>query len=355
LKQLELDSHKLKYYPGYLLKWKNGEIIYPITIQISPSGFCNCSCVFCVYDKVERDKIFLSFSEMRSRIKEMAALGVKSFVFSGEGEPLLNTEISRFFEYSKSNNIDCGLITNGISLTDKLIESIVKNVTWARFSINAGTSECYSRVHEVEHDVFDKVFANLKKLVDRKKKSKSDLVVGAQIILLKENCKTIGNLASKLEKVGIDYLTVKPYLPLFNNKIDYDKYKKNVEKYLDSIDGKIISNNSGFSFNIRFHSFNKLLKRTYLRCLGNPFYCEIKSNGDVVVCGVQINKKKYIYGNLYENSFKEIWESKQRQDVKRYLEEEINIQEECMPNCRLDEVNSFLSDLNDPPDHINFI
>ena len=112
---------------------------------------------------------------------------------------------------------------------------------------------------------------------------------------------------------------------------------------------------NNFVFKVRIHSFEKLYARKYSLCLGNPFYCEIKSNGDLVVCGVHISDDKFKYGNLYEHTFDEIWNGDRRKKIKEYLETELDIQKTCMPNCRLDEINRFLWDLKNPPDHLNFI
>jgi radical SAM protein with 4Fe4S-binding SPASM domain len=292
---------------------------------------------------------------MKKRIEEMAGLGVKSFVFSGEGEPLLNPEIDNFFKFSKQNNIDCALISNGIFIRDTTVKIIVENLSWVRISVNGGDSESYSIVHNVPASTFQKVLNNIKKLVDYKKKVNSNIVIGSQIIALDGNYKNIGNLAEKLKKIGVDYLTVKPYLPLYNEKINNDKYIKNVKSYISYLEKYEYLNDNQFSFKVRIHSFDKLNSRKYLRCLGNSFYCEIKSNGDLIVCGVHINNDEFKYGNLYKQSFQEIWGGDQRMRVKQYLEEKIDIQKSCMPNCRLDEVNRFLWDLKNLPEHINFI
>lgn len=354
--KLELDNQKLKFYPEYLLKWyKDDGTIYPITIQISLSKACNSKCIFCVYDDIQRHSVFLSFSNMQKRIEEMARLGVKSFVFSGEGEPLLNPEVDSFFKFSKQNNIDCALISNGIFVTNNNVKSIVENLSWVRLSINGGDSESYSKIHNVSESTFQKVLINIRRLVDYKKEVKSNIVIGSQVIVLEENHKTIGRLAAKLKEIGINYLTVKPYLPLYNKRVDNNKYKQNISKYIEHVMKYEDLSDNNFVFKVRIHSFEKLYARKCSLCLGNPFYCEIKSNGDLVVCGVHISDDKFKYGNLYEHTFDEIWNGDRRKKIKEYLETELDIQKTCMPNCRLDEINRFLWDLKNPPDHLNFI
>ena len=38
---IRMDSHKLIYHPDAVSRWLKGENIYPIEIEISPSGTCN--------------------------------------------------------------------------------------------------------------------------------------------------------------------------------------------------------------------------------------------------------------------------------------------------------------------------
>lgn len=50
--KIRMDSHKLIYHPEQVAKWLRGENIYPIEVEISPSGACNHRCVFCAVDYV---------------------------------------------------------------------------------------------------------------------------------------------------------------------------------------------------------------------------------------------------------------------------------------------------------------
>ena len=54
-----VDSHKLMFHPERVTKWLSGENIYPIEIEISPSGACNHRCIFCAYDYIGYQPDFL--------------------------------------------------------------------------------------------------------------------------------------------------------------------------------------------------------------------------------------------------------------------------------------------------------
>ena len=81
---------------------------------------------------------------------------------------------------------------------------------------------------------------------------------------------------------------------------------------------------------------------------------EIDCRGDIYPCGPHLGNKEFVYGNIYEKSFKKIWNSEQCRNVIKFIENELDLSR-CMPNCRNDAVNRFLWKLKTPPEHVNFI
>ena len=67
-----------------------------------------------------------------------------------------------------------------------------------------------------------------------------------------------------------------------------------------------------------------------------------------------LGNEKFLYGNIYENSFEEIWTGTKRQESLNYVRNELNIHE-CRINCRMDKINSYLWELQNPSKHVNFI
>ena len=66
-----LDSHKLIYHPERVAKWLAGDNIYPIEVEISPSGSCNHRCVFCALDYLGYQPNFLKKDTILRAIYEM--------------------------------------------------------------------------------------------------------------------------------------------------------------------------------------------------------------------------------------------------------------------------------------------
>src|SRR3990167_890615 len=67
-----IDSHKLIYHIPRVNSWLKGENIYPIYMEISPSGDCNHRCTFCALDFMGYQKRHLDVSMLKERLSEMA-------------------------------------------------------------------------------------------------------------------------------------------------------------------------------------------------------------------------------------------------------------------------------------------
>ncbi|NUO09358.1 MAG: SPASM domain-containing protein [Candidatus Brocadia sp.] len=73
--------------------------------------------------------------------------------------------------------------------------------------------------------------------------------------------------------------------------------------------------------------------------------------GDLVA---YLSNEYFIYGNIYKNIFKEIWEGEKRFQSIKWVERELDINQ-CRVDCGMDEINGYLWDLKNPPERVNFI
>jgi radical SAM protein with 4Fe4S-binding SPASM domain len=94
-------------------------------------------------------------------------------------------------------------------------------------------------------------------------------------------------------------------------------------------------------------------ERDYKECHGLPFFTLIDAKGNVLPCNLFYGSPNLTYGNLYKNSFSEIWKSKRRKEVLKKLKEKGVA--ECRGACRLNPINQYLFQLKNPHPHQNFI
>lgn len=350
-----IDSHKLLYHVPRVNDWLQGKVIYPIYMEISASGACNQRCTYCGLDFMEYQKRYLDAGILKKRLSEMEGLGLKSVMYAGEGEPLLHKQVTGIINHTKKSGIDVGITTNAVLLKEELAEKILGDVEWIKVSINGATRDTYAKIHRTKPTDFDSVIKNLSYAVKIKRQNGYKCTLGMQLVLLPENQHEVLDLTELARNIGMDYLVIKPYSQhLLSKKDKYKDIKYN--NYLHLSDTLTKFNTNEFSVIFRVHAMKKWdnARRNYSRCLALPFWSYMDAGGNIWGCSVYLGNERFHYGNIYESSFQEIWEGDKRQRSVRWVEEELDVKQ-CRVNCRMDEVNRYLWDLKNPPEHLNFI
>ena len=143
MEDYRIDSHKLVFHPDRVTDWMRGNVVYPINAEIGLAGACNHRCIFCSVDYMGYKPNTLSRELLSSRFSEMQEKGLKSILFAGNGEPLLNKEAAGIINDAKRIGIDTALSTNGVLFTKELAQECMSSISWVRFSTSAGTENTY--------------------------------------------------------------------------------------------------------------------------------------------------------------------------------------------------------------------
>lgn len=350
-----LDNHKLIYHVPRVHEWLEGKAIYPIYMEISPAGACNHRCTYCGLDFMGYQPRYLEAGLLKERLSELGRLGLKSIMYAGEGEPLLHRDIAEIIRQTKNSGIDAAITTNGALLKREIADNALGYTEWIKVSLDGATKETYAKIHHCNPDDFNTVIRNISYAAELKRREKYTCTMGIQFLLLPENSHEVVTLARMARDIGMDYLVVKPYSQHIQSKttvynsVKYSGYeclKGELEKF----------NTNDFNVIFRINTMKKWdqKSRNYKRCFALPFWSYIDAAGNVWGCSVYLGDKKFLYGNIYEESFQRIWEGEKRLQSLCWVEKELDISG-CRFNCRMDEINRYLWELKNLPEHANFI
>lgn len=349
---IRMDSHKLIYHPETVSKWMRGELIYPIEVEISPSGTCNHRCVFCAVDYVGYHPDFLKRDTILRDISQMARRGLKSVICSGEGEPLLNRDMPDIANGIKACGVDVAMSTNGVLFTREKLQDCLGAFTWVRYSVASMYETFYDKIQRGRPGDLERVKVNLAEAVRMKRDRGLSTTLGVQCLLLPDNLSGLPDMAGQLREIGVDYLTVKPYSQHLHSEntfeIDYGAML-DVERKLKEYE------TDRFAVYFRANAMKKMHhEKCYRQCHGLPFMTHIDARGNVWPCVAHIGTEEFCYGNINAQTFQEIWEGRRRQEVVDRLNG-LDINTVCREACRLDEINKYLDELRHPGAHVNFI
>lgn len=349
------DGHKLVYHIDRVNNFLERGDCFPLYMEISIVGSCNHRCIFCAYDYIGHPNRKLETNALLRFIDQLSECGVRSILYAGEGEPLLHPDVDKFVARTAQKGIDAGMYTNGQMLKKELSKKILPYLTFLRFSFNAGTETDYARIHNVKPGIFSMVLKNIEDAVKLKRQGKLNLDIGLQYVLLPENIKHLGRIVKIFKGIGIDYFAIKPFVK--QSKLQAYQMKKafDLNFIKDALDEAASFSGKNFKVIARRDSFENYGKRNYKYCYGTSFISVVNSAGEVASCLPYWDRKDFIFGNIYENTFKEIWLGKRRKKIKEFITKKMSAAK-CPPNCRPNAVNEFLFEVKNPSvKHVNFI
>ena len=331
-----IDSHKLMFHPERVAAWRCGENIAPIYMEVSPSGVCNHRCTFCALDFTGYKGGYIDKTALIMFLMDAAGHGLESVMFAGEGEPFLHPSFAAIVQ-NTARVLDVSITTNGVLFTEP--ESIVPYCKWIKVSINSGNAQSYAKIHRCKEFDFRFVVQNLRRAVEYRNMSGSKCTIGAQAVLLPENKKHILQLAQLSRDIGLDYLIVKAY-----SQHPLSKHKKTVS-VIPKPKGFDEYNTSAFKAIWREDSISDK-ERGYKECYALPFWSYLDTSGTLWSCSNYLGIDGYSYGNIYKNSFSDIWHGRKQPEIDL---------EKCRYNCRMNMANEYLWELKHPQEHVNFI
>ena len=318
---------KIRDNQDHFKKWLSGEMVGPLSIEISPTYGCNHNCTHCGFQQFvpyNSQNYLLADERFKLFLKDFSELGGKEIFFAGNGEPLMNKYIDGWFKQGFKLGLSMTMSTNGIPFKkEKRIHSILPYSKWIRFSVNGGDEDTYSYVHQTKKEDFTTLIDALKKCVSFKKNNNLSAILQLQFVCHNQNYKSIEKMCELHQNVGTDQLI---FRNVFLNKGDKSLHRhKDTISILDKIKDK-----EGVI--IRWDTFEDTTdKLVWKKCSGINFRSNMDHNGNLIVCNRHLHQNENaIYGNIIEKEFKAIWNSNFRQKIFKKIEDQIDL-----PKCYL--------------------
>jgi MoaA/NifB/PqqE/SkfB family radical SAM enzyme len=257
----------------------------PYFIKIEPTSRCNLNCPGCLHakDKINSVDNFylgdLDFELFKKIIDELQKYLLKVSLYV-EGEPLIYPQIAAMAKYLSGKNIGSVISTNLNFMTSELAAKLVNGkLSHLIVCLDGYDNETYARYRQGGN--FDKVIANIRLIQAEKKRRQSKYPL--------------------LEIQAIN-------LPHFSGD-DMDKIK-NLTEELEA---------DSFSVKENLEEFYTKPKAQTRKCFWLYSSLQLKWNGLVQPCCYYYNDKENEFGDLHNESVKQIWNNEKYQAAREYF------------------------------------
>jgi len=135
---------------------------YPVRIDLGLTNFCNSNCSFCVNDKINKKRGFMSESFFQSIIDcvekkfySKTVVGLELF-----DESLLHPKFVDFLEYASNHNVKMSMASNFISLSEEITKAILNSkINLMEISLYTLNKDRYSKI--MGQDKYNLVLKNI--------------------------------------------------------------------------------------------------------------------------------------------------------------------------------------------------
>lgn len=339
-------SSKLHMHADRVSEWQKTGDTVPVTCEIDLSNRCTDRCPCCAGGRT-RAQVELQTDRAASLLKELKDIGVRGLIFTGGGEPLCHKNAPTLIGRAQSLGFDVGLITNGVLAEMPRLWPVFRALTWIRYSLDAASDDMYLKTHGTVN--FQRVCKNIRAAATLRGDSTAP-TLGVGYLVSAETLDEMERAAKLCARLGVDYLQ---YRPFHHAVADSGLPQHALERY------RAAQKYNTDSFNVVWseHKFRAMLAspgkpaRPYGKCYGQAFAATIGADGNVYLCCHLRGMKGYVLGNIYEQSFSDIWHGSKR----AHVIENLNFRD-CVPVCRCDAFNVTLWNMkHSPPEHVNFL
>jgi GTP 3',8-cyclase len=324
---------------------------FPVMMEMDPTNDCNHRCPDCSKAGNRFSNASLSLDIMKRAVDQTSSF-LRSVVFTGGGEPLCNPQTLAAIKYAVSKGLSTALITNGELIDEKKAEDLVNFCEWIRISVDGYTPEEYLQIHGMDSAHLERVWSNVKNLVEAKRRTGSQCTLGAAYLVSAQNQENMKQFARKAKEAGVDYCQFRPF-----HYSDFDFADLLLDpKTLEDADFKVIA------------SMHRIIQEEgqFDLCLGDNLRTILAADGCLYPCCFTRGREKFKLGDFAKVDFATIWNSDRKRSV--FTDKLKTPNAPYLRLCMLDPLNKLLWGMNqatgpnhskmhqlDNMKHVNFI
>jgi len=318
----------------------DGSSVYsgPEQVVIDLTNRCNNNCIACwtgsplLRDKTPGDhfnSLEFPFELMLEIISDLHRLGTKRIRFSGGGEPFMHPNLMALIQEIKSLGMVCCMTTNFTLINEGMIRKLIEyELDEIAVSLWAADPVTYSRVHPNKTEkTFKRIEGLLLQLGNKKKVLPRATIANVLFNMNYQNAMQMFEFAGRVKADAIYYTLVDPIQDYTDSLLLTQEQSNELFEILEQIE--IRAQNQMAGKKIDLENFKQLKRRlsnpdkdrglydsniiNSIPCYIGWMFCRLLPNGDVSPCCRGVNKPM---GNLFEQSFEEIWNSKAYQEFR---------------------------------------
>lgn len=272
---------------------------FPDKLYIYLTEKCNMNCIYCM-NRNRKIKNNLDSEIVKKVILDGSKNGLLYVVFTG-GEPTLDSELLFYIELCLNNRIVPYFSTNAVLLNSSFVKKLSQlNVPLIQISLDAVSEDIFFKMSRRRN--VKRVLSNIQQVLA------SGIKAAIRVTICDINMSDVENIVSFCTSIGVHKVTL-VVAQSFDSHIDVHdlnclknivvKYSTftNIKLIEDILDKKVSCNNM-------------------TSCSGLTNTATVLPDASVAICR---ELESYSYGNLYENSFSNIWRSSISEIIREYI------------------------------------
>ena len=188
---------------------------FPLVAKIEVTNRCNLQCIMCRQEARIQEIKTLDFNLFKKLDPLFTSL-LSAYLY-GIGEVLTYPYVMDMFDYLLSFEINVGLLTNGILISNKMGEEWVKKGLYKlSVSVDGATPATYERIRRGAS--YDRLFANIR-MIDQLKKEYNTRrpIITFNFVAMRDNIHELPDVVDLARRYGAEEVIVSDLIVFFEN------------------------------------------------------------------------------------------------------------------------------------------